>query len=80
MGELASGAGPKENAQIERLAGYNKDHEESHLAIAKAAIAAGMWQEAREHLLATEQTHPACHATWLNLKKPNIRRGRVGNG
>ena len=60
MEELASGAGPQEKMRtIERLAGYNKDHEESHLAIAKAALAAGMWQEAREHLLATEQAHPS---------------------
>ena len=84
MGELASGAGPQEKMRtIERLAGYNKDHEESHLAIAKAALAAGMWQEAREHLLATEQAHPrpAYAAIWLNLKKPNIVMWtRLGNG
>ncbi len=58
MGELAPGAGPQERMRtIERLAGYNKDHEESHLAIAKAALSAGMWQEAREHLLAAAQNH-----------------------
>ena len=60
MGELASGAGPQEKMRtIERLAAYNNDHEESHLAIARAALAAGMWQEAREHLLATVQIHPS---------------------
>ena len=58
MGELASGAGPQEKMRtIERLAGYNRDHEESHLAIAKAALSAGMWHEAREHLLAAAQIH-----------------------
>jgi len=60
MEELAPGAGPQEKMRtIEQLAGYNKDHEESHIAIAKAALAAGMWQEAREHLMAAAQIHPS---------------------
>ena len=37
---------------VEKLASYNKDHVESHLAIAKFALIAEMWQEAREHLTA----------------------------
>ncbi len=60
MEELAPGAGPQEKMRtIEKLAGYNKEHEESHLAIAKSALAAGMWQEAREHLMAAAQLHPS---------------------
>ncbi len=51
LGELCAGTGPNEHiAAIERLAGYNRDHVESHIAIAKAALAASMWNEAREHL------------------------------
>lgn len=51
MEELSSGAGAQEKMRnVEKLATYNKDHAESHLAIAKSALAAEMWQEAREHL------------------------------
>ena len=51
MAELSSGGGEQEKMRtIEKLANYNKDHVESHVAIAKAALVAGMWQEAREHL------------------------------
>ncbi len=51
MAELSSGVGAQEKMRtVEKLASYNKDHAESHLAIAKSALAAEMWQEAREHL------------------------------
>ena len=51
MKDLAPGAGPQEMMRtLENLAGYNKDHVESHIAIAKSALAAGMWREAKEHL------------------------------
>jgi HemY protein len=51
MEELSSGVGAQEKMRaLEKLAEYNKSHEESHLAIAKSALNAGMWQEAREHL------------------------------
>jgi HemY protein len=51
MEELSSGVGAQEKMRaVEKLASYNKDHEESHLAIAKSALVAEMWQEAREHL------------------------------
>jgi len=36
--------------QVQRLAGFNADHKESHLALAKAAIAARSWETAREAL------------------------------
>jgi HemY protein len=53
IGELSSGVGAQEKMRtVETLAGYNRDHLESHLAIAKFALAAEMWQEAREHLVA----------------------------
>jgi HemY protein len=52
MEELSSGVGAQEKMRaIENLASYNKDHMESHLAIAKSALAASMWKEAREHLV-----------------------------
>ena len=49
--DLSSGLGVQEKMRtVEKLASYNKDHPESHLAIIKCALAAKMWQEAREHL------------------------------
>ncbi len=49
--DLSSGVGEQERMRtVEKLASYNKDHPESHLAIIKCALAAKMWQEAREHL------------------------------
>ena len=63
MEELSSGAGVQEKMRtIEQLASYNKDHIESHLAIAKAALKAQMWLEAREHLNASilpQKTNPS---------------------
>ena len=60
MNDLAPGAGPQEKMRtIENLANYNRDHEESHVAIAKSALAAGMWQEAREHLEAVSVSNPS---------------------
>ncbi|NQV56493.1 MAG: tetratricopeptide repeat protein [Rhodospirillales bacterium] len=35
---------------LEKLAGYNKDSVESHLAVAEAALGAELWDEARQHL------------------------------
>ncbi len=60
LDELGAGTGATEHiAAVERLAGYNRDHEESHLAIAKAALAAKMWNEAREHLEAVSADPPS---------------------
>ncbi|MDB5408721.1 MAG: heme biosynthesis protein HemY [Rhodospirillales bacterium] len=36
--------------RVERLAAANPDHPESHLAVARAALAAQLWGEARRHL------------------------------
>ena len=78
MGELASGAGPQEKMRtIERLAGYNKDHEESHLAIAKAALSTSMWQEAREHLLAATQSHSSARACRYMAELEEAEHGDV---
>ena len=44
---------------LERLAGNNKDHLESHLALARAALSAGMYKEAREHLEAVSGDNPS---------------------
>ena len=63
MEELSSGTGVQETMRtIEQLASYNKDHIESHLAIAKVALKAQMWLEAREHLNAAilpQKTNPS---------------------
>ena len=51
IGELSAGVGAQERMRtVEKLASYNKEHLESHLAIARFALEAEMWQEAREHL------------------------------
>ena len=60
MSNLAPGAGPLEKMRtLENLARYNKDHQESHIAIAKSALAAGMLLEAREHLEAASGSKPS---------------------
>lgn len=59
MEELAPGAGGQEKMRtLEKLANYNKEHVESHIAIGKAALAAGMWAEARDHLEAAARKYP----------------------
>jgi len=59
MEELNPGGGAQEKLRVvERLANYNKDHAESHLAVAKVALEAGQWQVAREHLEAVAADQP----------------------
>ena len=59
IGELSSGVGAQEKMRtVEKLASYNNDHVESHLAIAKFALIAEMWHEAREHLTAASSEQP----------------------
>ena len=66
MEDLAPGAGPQEKMRtLEQLASYNRDHAESHIAIASAALAAGMWQEAREHLEAAAGDNPSARVCRL---------------
>ena len=78
IGELASGPGPQEKMRtIERLAGYNKDHAESHLAISKAALAAGMWQEAREHLLAAAEAQLSARVCRYMAELEEAERGDI---
>ena len=51
MEDLTPGASSEEKMHtLERLANYNRDHMESHVAVASAALIAGRWREAREHL------------------------------
>ena len=57
MERLSSGGAEDRLHAIERLAGYNRDHEESHVALARAALAAKRWSEAREHLDIVARTH-----------------------
>lgn len=59
MEELAPGGNPSDKLHaLERLAGNNKDHMESHLAVAQTALAAELWTEARQHLDAVSQDNP----------------------
>ncbi|MBT3553702.1 MAG: heme biosynthesis protein HemY [Rhodospirillaceae bacterium] len=59
MEELAPGGTPSDKLHaIEKLAGNNKDHVESHLSVAQAALAAELWTEAREHLAAVQTENP----------------------
>ncbi|MBO33424.1 MAG: heme biosynthesis protein HemY [Rhodospirillaceae bacterium] len=59
MENLAPGAGGQEKTRaLEKLANYNKDHVESHIAIGRAALASSMWLEAREHLEAAKRKYP----------------------
>src|SRR3546814_4041454 len=50
-GEVAPEAKPLEQVKrFGRLAALNPEHRESHLALAEANLAAGLWGEARRHL------------------------------
>jgi HemY protein len=50
----------------ERLAGFNRNHPESHLMIAEAAVNAQLWGEARAHLAkVTDTDHPSARACRL---------------
>lgn len=57
--EIGSGTGIEERLRAaEKLARYNPNHLESHLAVGRAALAAGRWPEAREHLEAAANDNP----------------------
>jgi len=59
MEDLAPGGTPPDKLHaIEKLAGNNKDHVESHLSVAQAALAAELWTEAREHLDVIKTENP----------------------
>lgn len=58
MERLTQGGAEDRLHAIERLAAYNRAHEESHLALARAAIDAKLWTVAREHLETLACNHP----------------------
>ena len=62
---------------LENLAGYNKDHIESHLAIAESALAAGMWQETREHLEAAAGSNPSARICRYMAELVEAEKGDV---
>jgi HemY protein len=75
MERLAAG-GPEDRLHaIERLAGYNRDHEESHLALARAALNAGRWNEAREHLDIIAGAHPTSRVCRLMAELEEGEKG-----
>lgn len=58
--EIGEGTSAEEKLRmVERLVRYNADHEETHIGVARLAISAGRWQEAREHLEALAADHPS---------------------
>ncbi len=54
-------------ARLGRLAGANPDHPESHLAVAEAAVNAGLWAEAGTHLEALESSGHDLDARYCGL-------------
>lgn len=60
MKDLTPSTGPLEIMRtLEGLAKYNKEHVESHVAIASSALSAGMLGVAREHLEAISDDNPS---------------------
>ena len=59
-GEIAPGEPVLERARrFERLHGLNRDHPESHLAMAQVALDAELWGAARRHLEAAAEARPS---------------------
>lgn len=78
MEEMSTGTGAQEHiSAIERLAGYNRDHAESHVALAKAALAAGLWQETREHLEAAAGSDPPARVCRFMAELEELEKGDV---
>lgn len=75
MERLAAGGAEDRLHAIERLAGYNRDHEESHVALARAAMAAKRWGEAREHLDHLARTHATSRVARLMAELEEGEKG-----
>lgn len=75
MERLAAGGAEDRLHAIERLAGYNRDHEESHVALARAALAAKRWSEAREHLDILARTHATSRVARLMAELEEGEKG-----
>ncbi len=58
-GEVDSATDPLNRVKrFEKLLAANSDHDESHLALARAALDAGLWGEARNHLEKVAENDP----------------------
>ena len=75
MERLSAGGAEDRLHAIERLAGYNRDHEESHVALARAALAAKRWGEAREHLETLARTHATSRVARLMAELEEGEKG-----
>jgi HemY protein len=75
MERLAAGGAEDRLHAIERLAGYNREHEESHIALARAALASKRWSEAREHLESLARTHATSRVARLMAELEEGEKG-----
>jgi len=62
----------------ERLAAVNPDHPESHLLIARAALAAKLWGQARRHLAAAAEDAPTTAVFRLLAELEEAEHGDAG--
>ncbi len=62
----------------ERLAATNPDHAESHLLIARAALAAQLWGQARRHLTAAAEEAPTISVFRLLAELEEAEHGDAG--
>ncbi|MCP4326890.1 MAG: heme biosynthesis protein HemY [Alphaproteobacteria bacterium] len=65
----------KQLKRIEKLAATNPDHAESHLALARAAMAAKLWGQARSHLSKAAETAPTVSAFRLLAELEEAEHG-----
>lgn len=70
--------------RFEKLAALNPRHRESHLAVAEAALAAGLWGEARNHLAAVAEAEggapsPSGNSARLSRLMARLEEGERGD-
>ncbi|MDA0239729.1 MAG: tetratricopeptide repeat protein, partial [Proteobacteria bacterium] len=74
--EIGEGTSAEERLRmVERLVRYNAGHEETHIAVARLAIGAGRWQEAREHLESLAADDPSARVCRFMAEWEEIEGG-----
>ena len=63
--------------RIERLASFNPDHVESHVALAEAALAAGLWGDARSRLAEAAGAQPSAWVCRLMAELEEAENGDI---